>query len=92
MCNMNNKMLTIGAVLVATLIGGTFATTPIYADESETETEINVKQRATGSGETDIEQCSDSAIGSTQSEIGGECKENDGAIIAGNNIGELGIP
>jgi Na+(H+)/acetate symporter ActP len=89
---MSNKTLAIGAVFITALIVGIFATTPIYGDESETKSEINVKQEATGSGNTDIEQCADSAIGSTQSEIGGECKENDSAVIAGNNIAELGFP
>jgi hypothetical protein len=80
---MTTKIIAISAVLAAVaMLAGVVATTPIYADESETEKESETKQRATGSGWTDIDQCADNLIDSQQgpsgiSFSGGECIDND---------------
>ena len=49
---MNNRILTIAAVLAASLIAGVFATTPMaayaggdYGDSSETNTEQSIKKK-----------------------------------------------
>jgi hypothetical protein len=67
---MNNKVLTIAAVLAATLVAGVFATTPMAAyaggdydgDSSETSTEQSIKQKNSGGdGSTNI-NCADNDI------------------------------
>ena len=59
---MNNKMLTIAA-LAAVLVAGVFATTPMaFADESETETEQEIKQKNVGSGFSTNINCADNDI------------------------------
>jgi hypothetical protein len=66
---MNNKVLTIAAVLAATLVAGVFATTPMAAyaggddgDSSETNTEQSIKQKNSGGdGSTNI-NCADNDI------------------------------
>ena len=69
---MNNRILTIAAVLAASLIAGVFATTPMatYADgdydgdSSETETEQEIKQKNSGGdGSTNV-NCGDNDINS----------------------------
>jgi hypothetical protein len=73
MYNMNNKMLTIGAVLAAALFAGVFATTPMaaYADEdydggdsSETNTEQKIKQKNFGGDGSTNFNCADNDINS----------------------------
>jgi hypothetical protein len=68
---MNNKMLTIGAVLAAALFAGVFATTPMAAyaagdydggDSSETNTEQSIKQKNVGSGASTNFNCADNDI------------------------------
>ena len=66
---MNNKVLTIAAVLAATLVAGVFATTPMAAyaggndgDSSETSTEQKIKQKNFGGpGSTNV-NCGDQDI------------------------------
>jgi hypothetical protein len=60
---MNNKILSIGAVLAVTLIAGVFATTPLaFADESETNTEQKLAQSNVGSGESTNFNCGENSI------------------------------
>ena len=75
---MNNKMLTIGAVLAAALFAGVFATTPMaaYADEdydggdsSETNTEQKIKQKNVGSGASTNFNCADNNINSGEIDV-----------------------
>jgi hypothetical protein len=67
---MNNRILTIAAVLSASLIAGVFATTPMaayaggdYGDSSETNTEQKIKQKNVGSGDSTNVNCADNGIG-----------------------------
>ena len=61
---MNNKMLTISA-LAAVLVAGVFATTQLaFADESETKTKQEIKQKNVGSGESTNVNCGDNDINS----------------------------
>ena len=68
---MNNKMLTIGAVLATALFAGLFATTPLAAyagedydggDSSETKTEQSIKQKNFGSDASTNVNCADNDI------------------------------
>jgi hypothetical protein len=66
---MNNKVLTIAAVLAATLVAGVFATTPMaayaggdYGDSSETNTEQKIKQKNFGSDASTNVNCADQDI------------------------------
>jgi hypothetical protein len=66
---MNNKVLTIAAVLAATLVAGVFATTPMaayaggdYGDSSETKTKQEIKQKNVGSGDSTNVNCADNDI------------------------------
>lgn len=60
---MNQKMLAIAAVLTTAALTGLVATTPVaYADESETETEQELKQENLGSGESTNENCGSNSI------------------------------
>ena len=65
---MNNKMLTIGAVLAAALFAGVFATTPMAAyaggDYSGTETQQEIKQKNVGSGDSTNVNCAENDINS----------------------------
>ena len=62
---MNNKILTIAA-LAAVLVAGVFATTSMaaYADESETSTEQEIKQKNVGSGDSTNVNCADNDFNS----------------------------
>jgi hypothetical protein len=64
---MNNRIITIAAVLAASLIAGVFATTPMAAyaggDSSETDTEQKIKQSNVGSGSSTNVNCADQDIG-----------------------------
>jgi hypothetical protein len=69
---MNNKVLTVAAVLAATLVAGVFATTPMAAyadgdydgDSSETKTKQEIKQKNSGGdGSTNI-NCADNDLNS----------------------------
>jgi len=65
---MNNKMLTIAA-LAAVLVAGVFATTQLaFADESETKTEQEIKQKNVGSGASTNVNCGDNDIGGVEEE------------------------
>ena len=60
---MNNKVLTIAA-LAAVLVAGVFATTQLaFADESETKTKQEIKQKNVGSGDSTNVNCADNDIG-----------------------------
>ena len=60
---MNQKMLAIAAVLTAAALTGLVTATPVaYADESETETEQELKQENLGSGESTNENCGTNSI------------------------------
>jgi hypothetical protein len=73
---MNNKMLTIGAVLAAALFAGVFATTPMAAyaggdydggDSSETNTEQKIKQKNFGGdGSTNFNCAENNIDGATE--------------------------
>ena len=65
---MNNNMLTIAAV-AAVLVAGVFATTQLaFADESETKTKQEIKQKNSGGdGSTNI-NCADNDIGGVEEE------------------------
>ena len=65
---MNNKMLTIAA-LAAVLVAGVFATTQLaFADESETKTKQEIKQKNVGSGESTNVNCGDNDIAGVEEE------------------------
>jgi hypothetical protein len=63
---MNQKTTTIAAVLMAVVLTGLFATSPLaYAeggDESTTETDQSVKQKNTGSGDSANFNCGENLI------------------------------
>jgi hypothetical protein len=60
---MNSKMITIAA-LAAVLVAGVFATTQLaFADESETKTKQEIKQKNVGSGASTNVNCADNDIG-----------------------------
>jgi hypothetical protein len=66
---MNNRILTIAAVLAASLVAGVFATTPMaayaggdYGDSSETNTEQKIKQKNFGSDASTNVNCADQDI------------------------------
>jgi hypothetical protein len=67
---MNNRILTIAAVLAASLVAGVFATTPMaayaggdYGDSSETNTEQKIKQKNFGGDASTNVNCADQDIG-----------------------------
>ena len=63
---MNQKMLTIAAIVTAAALTGLFATSPLaYAqdgDTSETSTDQSVKQKNTGSGDSANFNCGENLI------------------------------
>ena len=59
---MNQKTIAIAAVLAAAMLTGIFATPMAYADESETETEQELKQSNVGSGKSTNENCGSNSI------------------------------
>ena len=61
---MNQKTIAIAAVLAAAMLTGIFATPIAYADESETETEQELKQSNVGSGKSTNENCGSNSIDS----------------------------
>jgi hypothetical protein len=86
---MNNKVLTIAAVLAATLVAGVFATTPMAAyaggdydgDSSETSTEQSIKQKNSGGdGSTNI-NCADNDINSDAFEDAQVCGTLDVSVL-----------
>ena len=52
--NMNQKMLTVTAIMAAAALTGILVTAPmtVYADETETSTDQSVKQKNTGSDDS----------------------------------------
>ena len=61
---MKIKMLTIAAILAATLLTGFLSTPMAYADESETSTEQELKQKNIGSGASTNTNCGSNSIDS----------------------------
>jgi hypothetical protein len=64
---MNQKMLTIAAIVTAAALTGIFSTSPMAAyagdgDSSETSTDQSVKQKNTGSGESTNFNCGENLI------------------------------
>ena len=64
---MNQKMLTIAAIVTAAALTGIFSTSPmaVYAgdgDSSETSTDQSVKQKNTGSGDSANFNCGENLI------------------------------
>jgi hypothetical protein len=64
---MNQKMLTIAAIVTAAALTGLFSTTPMAAyaadgDSSETSTDQSVKQKNTGSGDSANFNCGENLI------------------------------
>jgi hypothetical protein len=95
---MNNKVLTIAAVLAATLVAGVFATTPMAAyaggdydgDSSETKTKQEIKQKNVGSGASTNVNCADNDIGgATEDGTDGEFPPID-AQVCGTAAFDLG--
>ena len=82
MCNasihMKTKLLAIAAVLAATLLTGIFSATPMAAyavdggDESETNTEQDIKQKNVGSGDSTNFNCGQNLINSPR--VDQECE------------------
>ena len=65
---MNNKMLTIAA-LATVLVDGVFATTQLaFADESETKTIQEIKQKNSGSNASTNVNCGDNDISGVEEE------------------------
>ena len=68
MVHMNQKMLTIAAIVTSAALVGLFATSPLaYAedrggDSSETSTDQSVKQKNTGSGDSANFNCGENLI------------------------------
>jgi hypothetical protein len=73
-----NKVITIAAVLMAAAFTGMFSTSA-YAtdggDESETNTEQEIKQKNVGSGESTNNNCALNSIGATGTGQGGAVVE-----------------
>jgi hypothetical protein len=59
---MNQKTIAIAAVLAAAMLTGIFATPMAYADESETSTEQELKQKNVGSGASTNTNCGTNSI------------------------------
>jgi hypothetical protein len=61
---MNQRTIAIAAVLMAAALTATFATPLVYADESETSTDQEVKQKNVGSGDSFNKNCAENEIDS----------------------------
>lgn len=87
---MNQKMLAIAAVLTAAALTGLVTATPVaYADESETETEQELKQENLGSGESTNENCGTNSIdGFLGLTICGEVEIGDDADVVEPTVSE----
>ena len=59
---MNQKTIAIAAVLAAAMLTGIFATPIAYADDSETSTEQELKQKNVGSGASTNTNCGTNSI------------------------------
>jgi hypothetical protein len=85
-----NKILTIAVVLVAASLTGIFSTSA-YAfdggDESETNTEQEIKQKNVGSGESTNNNCALNSIDSAAATVA--CPVTSGGIAVGFVDGEL---
>jgi anionic cell wall polymer biosynthesis LytR-Cps2A-Psr (LCP) family protein len=62
---MNQRTIAIASVLMAAALTGIFTTSPLaYADESETSTDQEVKQKNVGSGNSNNNNCAVNSIDS----------------------------
>jgi hypothetical protein len=61
---MNQKMLTIAAIIAAAALTGILSTAPmtVYADETETSTDQSIKQKNVGSGDSVNFNCAQNLI------------------------------
>ena len=67
--NMNQKTIAIAAVLAAAMLNGIFATTQLaFADESETKTIQEIKQKNSGSDASTNVNCGDNDISGVEEE------------------------
>ena len=85
-----NKTLTIATVLTAAALTGIFSTTNPIAfaqDESETNTEQEIKQKNVGSGESTNNNCALNSIDSVTATVA--CSVTSGGIAIGFVDGEL---
>jgi hypothetical protein len=71
---MNQRITAIAAVLMAAALTATFATPLVYADESETSTDQEIKQKNVGSGFSNNNNCAENQIESDTSD--NDCLNN----------------
>ena len=82
-----NKKSTIAAIVIAAALAGIFATSPLaYADESETSTDQENKQKNVGSGDSFNNNCAENTINSDTSDE--DCTFNNQPIGDGGGDGE----
>ena len=67
---MNQKTIAIAAVLAAAMLTAIFATPMAYADDSETSTEQELKQKNVGSGASTNTNCGTNSIESIDVTLG----------------------
>jgi hypothetical protein len=84
-----NKKLAIATVLMAAALTGILSTSPIAfaQDESETNTEQEIKQKNVGSGESTNNNCALNSIDSAAATVA--CPVTSGGIAIGFVDGEL---
>jgi hypothetical protein len=80
--NTNQSMLTIAAIMAAAVLTGILVTAPVlvYADDTETSTDQDVRQKNTGSGDSANFNCGENLI---KAGVGEQAcgQEEDGGII-----------
>ena len=88
-----NKTLIIVSVLMAAALTGIFSTTTaiVYADESETNTEQEIKQKNVGSGESTQFNCAENNINEEASPIDVDLCGT-AAIDIADLIGDMAAP
>jgi hypothetical protein len=79
---MNHRATGIAAILMAAVLTGLFATTPLtYADESETNTDQETNQKNVGSGDSNNNNCAKNEIDSDTED--NFCEFNNSQPVAG---------
>jgi hypothetical protein len=74
---MNQRTIAIAAVLMAAALTAIFTTPLAYADESETSTDQEVKQKNVGSGDSNNNNCAENQIDSgAQGGSPNDCTDN----------------
>jgi hypothetical protein len=74
---MNQRTIAIAAVLLAAALTATFASPLAYADESETSTDQEIKQKNVGSGNSFNNNCAENSIESdAQGGSPNDCTDN----------------